>query len=80
MKRAFHVRHLNGEAIDHIGDREFFNPNEILAAGRIFQGSFDKHWQFSGNIKVFCNPVLHTQSWRGAKDIHAHVASACFSC
>ena len=68
IKAAFRVKHLNGDLIDYIGDKAFFNPDEFLTADHIFQGRFDEYGQFSGEVKVFDRkPVPYTLNWPGAK-------------
>lgn len=68
IKAAFRVKHLNGDVIDYIGDKAFFNPDEFLTADHIFKGKFDEYGQFSGAVKVFDRePVPYTLNWPGAK-------------
>lgn len=68
IKATFRVKHLNGDVIDYIGDKAFFNPDEFLTADHIFKGRFDEYGQFSGEVKVFDRkPVPYTLNWPGAK-------------
>lgn len=70
IKATFRVKHLNGDVIDYIGDKAFFNPDEFLTADHIFKGRFDEYGQFSGEVKVFDrDPVPYTLNWPAARGV-----------
>lgn len=67
IKAAFREHRNDGEIRDHIGEKEFFTPNEYLTADHIIEGQFDNFGQFTGTVKIYDRqPMPYTLSWTGS--------------
>ncbi|MEU0962453.1 ATP-binding protein [Micromonospora aurantiaca] len=68
---------MNARFIDHrspdnavnvIGDSEFFTPDDFAIADHRISGMFDEYGQFSGTVSVYGSDAVHHRvSWPGSK-------------